>query len=82
MWQPIETAPKDGSIIDLTWMENDEPQEIWPMQWGHIQKNGFFPGRVGMWITPDGAITWNDDDRGGGPTHWRPSSQVPNGSRG
>jgi hypothetical protein len=31
-WQPIETAPKDGSVIELTWMEDGKPQEIWPMQ--------------------------------------------------
>lgn len=41
-WQPIDTAPKDGTVIELTWMENNKPQEIWPMQWAHIQRNGFF----------------------------------------
>lgn len=71
-WLPIDSAPKDGTVVELTWMEGSHAQEIWPMQWGHIQKNGLFPDRVGMWIVPDGSITWNDDERGGGPTHWRP----------
>lgn len=73
-WQPIETAPKDGSVIELTCFQlKGEPFEIWPMQWMAIQRNWLFPGVVGMWTTPDGSITWNDDHRGGGPTHWRPA---------
>jgi hypothetical protein len=71
-WYPIETAPKDGSIIYLTRMEDGVPQEIWPMQWAHIKRNGLFPGVVGMWTTPDGALTWNGDAENGGPTHWSP----------
>jgi hypothetical protein len=70
-WQPIETAPKDGRVVLLTWMEDGRPQDIWPMQWGHIQRNGFFPNTVGMWVATDGSITWNDSDPDGAPTHWR-----------
>lgn len=70
-WRPIETAPKDGTIIALTWEEDGMPSEYHPMRWCHIQRNGMFPGKVGMWTAPDGSYTWNDD-RGGGPTHWAP----------
>lgn len=69
-WQDISTAPKDGREVELTWMDNGRPQERFFMQWGHIKQNGLFPGKVGMWMTPDGALTWNDDGDGG-PTHWR-----------
>jgi len=68
-WKSIETAPKDGRAIWVCWMENGEPQESYVMRWGHIQQNGFFPGKIGMWVSPSGAFTWNDDGDGG-PTHW------------
>ena len=69
-WQPIETAPKDGRIVHLCWMENGEPAETYVMKWCHIQKNALFPEKIGMWTAPNGAFTWNDAGDGG-PTHWR-----------
>jgi hypothetical protein len=24
-----------------------------------------------MWMTPDGSLTWADDDPHGAPTHWK-----------
>ena len=77
-WQDIGTAPRDGTIIELTWMDDGKPQEIWPMQWAHIQRNDLFaPGIVGMWIIPDGSMTWTEHDPAGAPTHWRPLSPSP-----
>lgn len=70
-WETMETAPKDGSIVELTWMEDGVPQEIWVMRWDADRCNGMFPGRVGFWTTTDGNLTWNDDDPDGAPTHWR-----------
>jgi hypothetical protein len=74
-WQTIESAPKDGTIIEIGWKfpENERMQEWFTMQWGTIKKNGLFPGVVGMWVSPDGSFTWNDQDPDGAPTHWRPS---------
>ena len=72
-WQTMDSAPRDGTPVELTWMENGKPQEIWPMRWCHIQRNEFFaPGKVGMWTLLGGGLTWNDDHPDGAPTHWRP----------
>jgi hypothetical protein len=74
-WQPIETAPKDGTLIMLSWHEGGEMQECFVMQWGRIQSNGLFPGKIGMWVAPDRSMTWNDDGDGG-PTHWAPLEEA------
>lgn len=75
-WQPIETAPRDGSFLKLCWMEEDMiPNDVVFMQWGHIQRNGLFPDKVGMWVHPSGSYTWNDEGDGG-PTHWMPLPET------
>lgn len=70
-WQLIETAPRDGTVIQITAFEDDGSIfEIHPMQWAHIQRNEIFaPGMVGMWTAPDRSYTWREGH--GGPTHWR-----------
>lgn len=76
-WQTIESAPRDGTLIRVGWKEPEdaEMQEWFTMQWAHVQKNGLFPGVVGMWVEPTGAFTWNEADPAGAPTHWAPVSQ-------
>lgn len=71
-WQPISTAPRDGTLIDITAIEDDGSLfEIHPMLWDGEQTNEMFaPGMVGMWTAPGGGYTWREG--AGGPTHWRP----------
>ncbi len=69
-WLPISEAPRDGTEIDITWFDAGFPHDICRMKWGHIQRNGLFPGRVGMWVTECGKFTW-DESGGHGPTHFR-----------
>ena len=65
--KPIETAPRDGTIIIVYHEDCGE----FVVQWGHIQKNELFaPGTTGMWVSPQGDFTWQEAD-GNGPSHWR-----------
>lgn len=75
-WQPIDTAPKDGTLVRLCWMDDGLANDQVIMQWGHIQQNALFPGKVGMWVAKNGVMTWNDDGEGG-PTHWMPLPATP-----
>lgn len=71
-WQPLDSAPRDGTLIDITAIDDDgEVFEIHPMVWDPSAKNAIFaPGMVGMWVAPGGEYTWREGE--GGPTHWRP----------
>jgi hypothetical protein len=77
-WRTIDSAPRDGTVIDLTWMEDDKPQEIWPMSWNIFAGNSLVQPHKGIWCLrmPNGKIeaTWSEYNDGGGPTHWRPLS--------
>lgn len=71
-WQPIETVPRDGTLV---WVA-DLHVGAFLMRWGAIQRNGLFPGRVGMWVAPDASLTWTEGD-GAGPTWWAPDGDRP-----
>jgi hypothetical protein len=80
-WQLIETAPRDGTEIELTWMENGRPQEIYPMRWNFFAGNKLVQDHKGIWALhnrDNNAImaTWSEQDPDGAPTHWRPISVL------
>ena len=76
-WQPIDTAPRDGRLVELTWFDGDEPQEIYPMRWDGEARNGLIPGAVGFWVLDGGGATWSEHNEDGAPTQWRPAKPSP-----
>jgi hypothetical protein len=62
-WQPIASAPKDGTMILL--VSDEDPEHIQPCQWSEVG-----------WLSPYSYSTYFS---GGfdGPTHWMPMPSPP-----
>lgn len=73
-WQPIETAPKDGTRVEFQNTENGRRDVGYWESWSH--KNADFRD-----LLPDFAKDWDGEwctDFGEGDmTHWRPIPQPP-----
>lgn len=49
-WHTMDSAPKDGTALVLTWMEGEKPQEIYPnMVWNQFAKNPLVQDGKGIW---------------------------------
>lgn len=78
LWQPIESAPKEGTVIDL-WVPEwflDSPQRVTDCSWRSARVP--FSGRIAEgWFRPNDEFgsedVWlpDDPDNQPGPTHWR-----------
>jgi hypothetical protein len=77
-WQPIETAPKDGKVIDV-WIDGEFPRRRADVSWRE-------PTDSELWVhggdtieTPD--ATWHDCfgplGKSEQPTHWMPLPERP-----
>jgi len=70
MWQPIETAPKDGTVI-LLLSDGVDPGFFYLGEWhfwdGTVvqDEHGNDAGYLNSWLT------------GYGPTHWLPLPELP-----
>lgn len=79
-WEPIETAPKDGTIIILT--DGRQPHVgYWGI--GHPYAHKFGVDETYPWAFVDGTgdcNAWMSEPRFG-PTHWTPFDLPPPPSR-
>lgn len=88
-WQPIETAPKDGTVIFgyigvpwlFVWVNRPESETtttgVWPFR-KTITKERVFRGWHGVIPYEDGyALLWPRHAKTNQPTHWMPLPEPP-----
>jgi hypothetical protein len=63
---PIDTAPRDGRVIEVM----DPDTGAFNMRWNPQRVNSFVSPEPGVWEDPGGSFTWSEYD-GAGPTWWR-----------
>ena len=66
-WQPIETAPKDGTVVI-----------VWPPTWNAVTSCAYWVAAECWWarLDLDGSIVRPSEI-----THWRPVLTGPNGEK-
>ncbi len=71
VWQPIKTAPRDGTPV---WLcdESGDADGPWPMYYAKDGTNSFFQRGVGIWTLEGGGMTWTEENQEGAPTLWAP----------
>lgn len=71
-WQPIETAPKDGTKVLLAYASGN--YRVIVSEWMTLEtlKNGKTQSRSEYWVTP-----WVRMDSDPQPTHWMPIPDPP-----
>ena len=70
MWQPIETAPKDGTDV-LVYQRYLKVEK-----WTNKKEYGFYI-EVGCWERDTWRIRAFTPQYGGNPTHWMPLPEPP-----
>jgi hypothetical protein len=77
-WRSIETAPRDGTVIEVM----DPDCGRFQMRWNPAGHNPIFQREYGngIWECPGNNFTWSEDE-GAGPRYWRPAPPVETGDR-
>jgi hypothetical protein len=73
-WQPIETAPRDGTFVDLWFPHNGETlqsRRVADCRWLKIK--AFEADSLYAWFAQSGGRAFRMD----GPTHWMPLPEPP-----
>lgn len=72
-WQPIETAPKDGTPILVS---NPERAGVWIAHYNAVYQSGFRPDNP--WACLMLNVRWHPNQRASmKPTHWMPLPAPP-----
>jgi hypothetical protein len=83
LWQPIETAPMDGSAILLCWAIDGDGR---PIDWhADLSTAGVFVQVASWWASENDWIVYCDMVRDPAlhfkPTHWMPLPPSPGGAQ-
>lgn len=70
-WQPMDTAPRDGTPVWLCDKHGDAGGPF-PMQWDARAVNPLFQSGPGIWVLLGGGMTWTEQDPDGAPELWAP----------
>lgn len=71
-WQPIETAPRDGTLIDLWCNGERRPDCFWGEEWEEPEERGWRQKYAETSRAASFSLL------GGEPTHWMPLPEPPN----
>jgi hypothetical protein len=79
-WQPIETAPRDGTVLDLwcVWNDTNEGERISDCHWGEGTRAFEWEILTG-WIAANEGVDGEAAilSEGFEPTHWMPLPEPP-----
>lgn len=74
-WQPIETAPKDGTVVRVSRVVDGERLFVMDASWREATFPPFSDAASGLSLPEENVTGWmaaDMDKRAPTPTHWHP----------